>query len=126
MTYRDLFHEIMFYGEFDHMPVIHWTGWEETMERWYAEGLPRDANIHEYLGTTPHWTGVGVNLDLYPAFDEEVLEDTPEYRIFRQRAQELGVPLTYVEEDGIHDWFFWQNQIAQFLRQFWPTQEKPA
>jgi S-formylglutathione hydrolase FrmB len=50
----------------------------------------------------------------------------PINRIFRQRAQELGVPLTYVEEDGIHDWFFWQNQIAQFLRQFWPTQEKPA
>ncbi len=85
MTYRELFHAIMFYGEFDHMPVIHWTGWEETMERWYAEGLPRDANIHEFLGTTPHWTGVGVDLDLLPAFEEETLEDTPEYRVFRQR-----------------------------------------
>lgn len=85
MTYRELFHEIMFYGEFDRMPVIHWTGWEETLERWYAEGLPRDVNIHEYLGTTPHWTGVGVNLDLYPPFEEECLEDTPEYRVFRQR-----------------------------------------
>jgi uroporphyrinogen decarboxylase len=84
MTNRELFHEIMFYGDFDHMPVIHWTGWEETLERWYGEGLPRDVNIHEYLGTTPHWSGAGVNLDLYPALPEEVLEDTPEYRIIRQ------------------------------------------
>lgn len=85
MTYRQLFQEIMFYGEFDRMPVIHWTGWEETLERWYAEGLPRDVNIHEYLGTTPHWAGLGVNLDLLPPFEEEVLEETEEYRIIRQR-----------------------------------------
>ena len=84
MTYRELFHEIMFYGDFDHMPVIHWTGWEETLERWYGEGLPRDVNIHEYLGTVPQWTGAGVNLNLYPAFEEEVLEECAEYRIFRQ------------------------------------------
>jgi uroporphyrinogen decarboxylase len=84
MTYRELFHEIMFYGDFDRMPVIHWTGWEETLERWYAEGLPRDANVHEYFGTTPQWGWVGVNLDLLPAFEEESIEDTPEYRIFRQ------------------------------------------
>jgi len=84
MTYRELFHEIMFYGEFDRMPVIHWTGWEETLERWYAEGLPRDVNIHEYLGTTPHWGWVGVNLNLLPPFEEEILEETDEYRIIRQ------------------------------------------
>ncbi|MEL7644653.1 MAG: alpha/beta hydrolase family protein [Anaerolineaceae bacterium] len=44
----------------------------------------------------------------------------PLNRIFHQRALELGVPLTYVEEDGIHDWFFWQDQIAHFLRHFYP------
>ena len=84
MSYRDLFRQIMSYGDFDHMPVIHWTGWEETLERWYGEGLPRDVNIHEYLGAVPQWRSVGVNLDLFPPFEEEVLEETPEYRIFRQ------------------------------------------
>ena len=86
MTNRELFHEIMFYGDFDRMPVVHWTGWQETMERWYSEGLPRDTNVHEFFGTTPHWAGVGANLDLYPAFAEETLEDTDEYRIFRDQA----------------------------------------
>jgi uroporphyrinogen decarboxylase len=31
----------------------------------------------------PHWTWVGGHIELLPAFEEEVLEDTPEYRIFR-------------------------------------------
>lgn len=83
MTYRELFHEIMFYGRFDRMPVIHWKGWEETTERWYAEGLPRDVDEHQFFGAVPLWTGVGVNLDLYPPFEEETIEDTEEYRIFR-------------------------------------------
>ena len=83
MTYRERFHEIMFYGEFDRMPVIHWTGWPETIERWYAEGLPRDADVHKFLGAVPMWRGIGVNLGLLPAFEEETLEETDEYRIFR-------------------------------------------
>jgi uroporphyrinogen decarboxylase len=83
MTYRSLFREIMHYGTFDRAPVIHWHGWDETMERWYGEGLPRDRNIHEVLGTHPQWLGIGANLGLRPAFEEEVLEETDEYRIFR-------------------------------------------
>jgi len=83
MTMRELWRNIMFYGEFDRMPVIHWTGWPETMERWRKEGLPADVNIHQYFGTVPHWTWVGVNLGLHPPLAEETLEETDEYRIFR-------------------------------------------
>lgn len=83
MTYRELFHEIMFYGEFDRMPVIHWTGWSETLERWYDEGMPRDASAHAFFDAVPMWTGVHVNLGLWPAFEEETLEETDEYRIIR-------------------------------------------
>lgn len=83
MNTRELWQSIMHYGEFDRMPVIHWTGWPETIERWEGEGMPHGVDPHEYFGTVPHWTGVGANLNLLPAFEEEVLEDTPEYRIFR-------------------------------------------
>ncbi|HUU60603.1 MAG TPA: uroporphyrinogen decarboxylase family protein [Phycisphaerae bacterium] len=83
MTMRELWRNIMFYGEFDRMPVIHWTEWEETRRRWLAEGLPPDVSEHQYFGTVPHWTWVGVGLELYPPFAEETLEDTDEYRIFR-------------------------------------------
>jgi len=83
MTYRELFHEIMYYGEFDRMPVIHWTGWPETRERWLKEGLPSDKSEHEFFNAVPTWGGIGVNLGLLPAFETEVLEETDEYRIFR-------------------------------------------
>ena len=83
MTTRELWQNIMQYGEFDRTPVIHWAGWPETRERWIEEGLPADANEHEYFDAVPMWAGVGVNVDLYPLFGEEVLEDTDEYRVFR-------------------------------------------
>ena len=47
MTNRELFKEIISYGEFDRMPVIHWAGWGETHERWHAEGMPRDVSQHD-------------------------------------------------------------------------------
>jgi len=86
MTTRELWRNIMHYGEFDRMPVLHWTCWEETWERWYGEGLPRDADPHEYFDADPIWVGVSTELGLCPPFEEEVLEDTPEYRVFRDGA----------------------------------------
>jgi hypothetical protein len=59
MTTRELWQNIMHYREFDRMPVIHWTGWPETIERWKREGLPEGVNIHEFLGAVPMWAGVG-------------------------------------------------------------------
>lgn len=84
MTTRELWREIMFYGDFDHMPVIHWRGWPETRERWLKEGLPEDVSEHEYFNAVPWVHGVGVNIGLYPAFEREIIEDTPEYVIVRQ------------------------------------------
>ena len=83
MTNRELFLDLMHYRGADRMPVVHWTGWTETLERWYGEGLPRDKDIHEILGTKPHWAGIGANVGLFPAFEEELREETAEWRIFR-------------------------------------------
>ncbi len=35
--------------------------------------------------------------------------------MFHQACQQLGVPLDYHEEDGQHDWPFWDIQIQRFL-----------
>ena len=35
-------------------------------------------------------------------------------RAFVSKARALGIPLAYVEEPGIHDWHFWNSQIATF------------
>jgi hypothetical protein len=85
VNHRQHFQTIMNYGHNDRMPVIHWHGWNETMERWYQEGLPRDQDIHKFLGTTPIWTFLWLNLGLFPEFEEETREETEEYRIFRDK-----------------------------------------
>ncbi len=95
MTTRELWQQIIHYGEFDRVPVFHWKGWPETLERWVAEGMPEDVDENEYFNAEPLWAGVGVNLGLYPPFEEETLEDTEEYRIFRD---ESGV----VQQDWKH------------------------
>ena len=59
MTYRVLFRQIMAYGSFDRLPVIHWAEWPETRERWCSEGLPRGADVYRFLNATPHWRFIG-------------------------------------------------------------------
>lgn len=83
MTNRQLWQNIMNYGEFDRMPVIHWTGWMETHARWYAEGMPKDVDHRKYFNAVPHFAFVGVNLGLLPEFAEETLEENDAWRIFR-------------------------------------------
>jgi hypothetical protein len=84
LTARELWRNIMYYGEFDRMPVFHWKGWPETYDRWYNEGLPKDVDEHEYFNATPIHAWVTIDIELYPAFKEEVIEETDEYRIYRQ------------------------------------------
>jgi hypothetical protein len=95
MDTRTLWREIMHYGEFDRMPVLHWRGWPETEARWRGEGMPEETDPNEYFNAAPLWAGVGVNLDLFPLFEEEVIEETAEYRIFRD-------PYGVIQQDWKH------------------------
>jgi putative tributyrin esterase len=46
----------------------------------------------------------GYQDDLYPLNSQ-----------FFATCQSLGIPLEYHEEEGFHDWFFWNTQIQRFL-----------
>jgi S-formylglutathione hydrolase FrmB len=39
----------------------------------------------------------------------------PLNRMFYQASRALQVPVDFHEEDGRHDWFFWNQQIQRFL-----------
>lgn len=85
MHTRELFLNIMNYGAFDRMPVFHWNGWAETVARWVGEGLPADESRHcAFLEADPLPPGVPINLNLFPLFEEEILEETSGYRLVRQ------------------------------------------
>ena len=90
MNNRELFKAIMHYEDFDRMPVCHWAVWPETYERWKNEGLQevpgQDYNItvSESLEASAINNDVYVEIGLFPPFEEETIEETDEYRIFRQ------------------------------------------
>ncbi len=84
MNARELFLSIMHYEAFDRMPVFHWTGWPETLARWRSEGFPEGASEQEFFQAAPLCRGIPINLGLYPLFEEEVFEETDDYRIMRQ------------------------------------------
>ncbi|HIJ73439.1 MAG TPA: hypothetical protein HPP83_04980 [Candidatus Hydrogenedentes bacterium] len=118
MRSRDLFDSIMHYGAFDRMPVWHWGGWGETVKRWREEGLPEDVSEHEFLNAEPMWAGVPINMYLHPAFEEETIEETEKYRIFRQSD---GVVAQHFKD---------QSALPHFIdfllkdRSGWPEYEK--
>lgn len=65
-------------------------GWfmEETVERWRTEGLPEDADLHEFFGFDRiEFTGGGP-YSLIPSFEEELLSEDGETQIVRDQ---LGI-----------------------------------
>ncbi|MHB1294426.1 MAG: uroporphyrinogen decarboxylase family protein [Anaerolineae bacterium] len=90
MNDRERYRETLTFGCPDRVYYQPMWAWEETLERWYGEGMPRDAKFHEYFGTDTwgfcpvaggplgHLSGSAV-IGLDPTFEIEVLEETPEY-----------------------------------------------
>ena len=85
MNTRHLFNAVMHYQDYDRMPVFHWGGWGETLARWHGEGLPQDVTEHAYFDAAPLSFGLPINLDLFPLFEETVLEETASWVIKRQQ-----------------------------------------
>ena len=40
----------------------------------------------------------------------------PINQLFKAACDQLSVPLDYIEEEGQHDWYFWDKHIARFLK----------
>ena len=90
MTHRELWRNIMHYrtDSFDRMPVIHWDTWEETIVRWETEGLPKGMTrpqLEKYFGGEVMWEYVSVANNLFPDFEEDIIEETDEYVIKRAK-----------------------------------------
>lgn len=95
MTFRENVLAILHYQNFDHFPVVSFGYWNETLDKWVAEGhitkreaegykkkgdnSPADQSIMRRLGFDFNWNScLGTNNLLYPSFEPEILEEKPD------------------------------------------------
>jgi len=82
MNSKERYYAITHYEPFDRLFRWEMGPYEETTKRWQSEGMPTDKSLAELAGYDP-MGGAPVNLGLIPGFSHEVLEETEEYRIYR-------------------------------------------
>jgi uroporphyrinogen decarboxylase len=63
--------------EADRVPIDD-QPWAPTIERWHREGMPRNVSFKDFFGLD-HIISIGA--DNSPQYPEEVIEETPEYKI---------------------------------------------
>ncbi len=107
MNARQRFQATMHYGPRDRAPICDFSFWDETIEAWYGQGLPRTvhrANSDDYFGMDPLFRCVletassalvapddpsrslfdGVFVGLMPPFESVILEDRGDAEIVQQ------------------------------------------
>ena len=85
MNDRERFVRTMHFEEVDRLPWWEMWYWEQTLARWYEEGLPRDADLRKYFSVDrKEWVPIrSVNATLVPPFEEETIEETDTFRTYR-------------------------------------------
>lgn len=97
MTNRERLLATLRYDTVDRPPDYEFGAWDETIERWYQEGLPRSFEpdidevhhcdskvIHDYFETDDQdGTWLNLEVSVYPPFEYEVLEAKGDHTIFR-------------------------------------------
>ncbi len=91
MTHRERLLATLRFQPVDRVPDYEFGAWIQTVHRWHQEGLPKRYDgvwtaISEYFATDDFPTGrpsqgLGLRLNLYPAFEEKVLEEKGDHLI---------------------------------------------
>jgi uroporphyrinogen decarboxylase len=107
MNDRQRFLATMHYRPRDRSPICDFSFWDETLDTWYQQGLPRNvnkSNSDDYFGMDPLFRCVldaessalvapadpdrslfdGIFVGLMPAFDEVVLDDRGDAQLIQQ------------------------------------------
>lgn len=77
MTSRERFARMFAHKEADRVPIID-SPWGSTIERWQAEGMPKDVSFIDFFDID-HVAGFGV--DNSPRYEAKVIEETEEYTV---------------------------------------------
>lgn len=95
MNHRSRVKAIMNYQSYDRLPVVHFGFWEETLQKWCAEGYLQPDQIRDVADGNPQETAIAAKLGfdfnwyttfqsragfglLLPAFERRILEELPD------------------------------------------------
>ena len=78
MTTKERFLRMYRHEEADRVPIID-SPWAGTIRRWESEGMPRGMDWTEFFDTDKT---ASIGIDITPRYEEKVLEETDEYRIY--------------------------------------------
>jgi len=86
MNNRERIHAVLHYESYDRMPIVHFGYWNETLDKWAAEGhitedeaANWDESIASRLGFDCGWgPSFRPDIGIRPGFEEEVLKELPD------------------------------------------------
>lgn len=78
LTTHERITRIYEHREADRVPIIDKV-WKSTLERWHNEGMPDGVSYKDYFGLDQI---ANISVDTSPRFEERVIEETEEYKIF--------------------------------------------
>ncbi len=86
-TLRERWRRTMHFQRVEPLPNFEFGYWAETLTEWHKQGLPTEVNneaaAYAYFGIE-NWRNAPVNvMGLKPGFEQEVLEEDEEYRVYR-------------------------------------------
>ena len=115
MNERDRFLDYMRFKPVDRIPLMEMGFWEETLQRWHHEGLPKwvenDRHAEDYLNLDRSYNRnwLPINTLVYPQYEAAVIEETASEEVFldengvvfRRHKQQLSIPqyLRFPAED---------------------------
>ena len=139
MNNRERAMAVLHYQDCDRMPLVHFGWWEETLEKWAAEGHVTtdeargwadgndvDRSITARLGFDFNWgTAFGPATHLHPPFEEKVVEEFPDGSrhllngygmIVLERPGAVGIPAevghTLKDRASWEEHFKWRWQFS--------------
>jgi len=141
MNARERYRQTLTFGRPDRVFYQPCWAWQETLDRWQREGMPRDVKLEDYFGTDTYRNApVGVGplghlssgtIGLYPSFEVKVLEETETYIVrttldgqtVREYKRNMNMP-QYLDHP-LKNRDDWEQKIRPRLNPYSPERYPP-
>lgn len=100
-TSRERFVGALTFKQIDRVPLIEWPIRGGTMRNWVKQGYPEGVAPEEYFHLDPWGIHAPLDLGMYPGFEEEILESTDRYKIWRDDKGAIRKDFIKDEDPGV-------------------------